>query len=167
MLGGQLALVLLVLTVPLAAVKFRRLKATFRVWHTGGLSRIVFVLCTALGWFGLGGRSSKALNAGRIEYALLTVGLIAGAVLAWRPSGCGATRPSAAVNGLMEARKSESAECPAQTLIRNRVSSGRAGVSRLPLPSHSPVDRSQLRSLQPPGAEGAPDGAHLYRKRRP
>jgi hypothetical protein len=80
-LGGLFAvLCCLLLTVPLALLSFGVLSNFPRVAQ-GGLSRVVFVLSTALVGLGWTAGVAKALNTGRIEYALFTVGLIAGAVL--------------------------------------------------------------------------------------
>lgn len=68
------------LTVPLALLSFGVLSNFSRVAQ-GGVSRIVFVLSIALVGLGWAAGVARALNTGRIEYALLTVGLIAGAVL--------------------------------------------------------------------------------------
>jgi hypothetical protein len=81
MLGGLFGVwCCLLLTVPLALLSFGVLSNFSRVAQ-GGVSRIVFVLSTALVGLGWAAGVARALNTGRIEYALLTVGLIAGAVL--------------------------------------------------------------------------------------
>ena len=81
MLGGLFSVwCCLLLTVPLALLSFGVLSNFSRVAQ-GGVSRIVFVLSIALVGLGWAAGVARALNTGRIEYALLTVGLIAGAVL--------------------------------------------------------------------------------------
>jgi len=81
LLGGLFGvLCCLLLTVPLALLSFGVLSNFSRVAQ-GGLSRVVFVLSTALVGLGWTAGVARALNTGRIEYALLTVGLIAGVVL--------------------------------------------------------------------------------------
>jgi len=70
----------LLLTVPLALLSYGVLSNFTRVAQ-GGLSRVVFVLITALVGLGWTAGVARALNTGRIEYALLIVGLIAGALL--------------------------------------------------------------------------------------
>jgi hypothetical protein len=80
-LGGLFGvLCCLVVTVPLALLTFGVFSNFPRVAQDG-LSRVVLVVSTALVGLGWAAGVARALNTGRTEYALLTVGLIAGAVL--------------------------------------------------------------------------------------
>jgi hypothetical protein len=67
-------------TLPVALLSYGTLSQFPRLAQSG-LSQVGFVAITS--WIGLGwsAYTAKTLNTGRTEYALLTVGLIAGAVL--------------------------------------------------------------------------------------